>query len=220
VHNSRFTAHTEVLKAQFASRSEAGRYAANQRWNGHMNPALASRLQAGLAQMRRSGGSVDFVSVGSTEDRMLIAGQRGMVMRTLAEVADRVSGDEVATERIRLVMQDVDGLFGQALTDRKNSLRVATLRLGDRVGAVALIHDTFGGPVVFDFLSTGLVDKAGSALFASIVEDATRQGKRTVGVYPDEGSEGFWRSMGFANLEHDELGNPTDKLELILGGAS
>lgn len=207
---------TPTEKARFGSRSEAGRYAANMRWQRSGVKGDVSDPVGALNSLLSSGYSVETVA----GDDLIGVGRIRKEASVAFEAARRVTGgDDRRAGNFNLVKA---GLNAGTKNDNHIVLKdpqgrvagVMTVRvtnesdLGSGIPRNALYIETLG--------TTGLVRGAGTALIGSAIEIGRSQGKKFVQLMSFERAVPFYEKLGFKKFRTDTLGRATNDMELAI----
>lgn len=202
-------------KARFGSRSEAGRYAANMRWQragvtGEMGDpvgVLNNLLSQGYTVSKVDG--TDLAGMGRLKKEVRASFEEAIHM-------DRKNGDRRRAGYNLVKM----GLLGSGDQESHLVLKDAS----GRVAGVATV--TFGfkgdtrtavpenGAYIQTIGTTGLVRGAGTALIGQVISDARSQGKKVVQLESYDSAVPFYEKLGFKKFRLGNLGEKTNEMEL------
>ena len=204
-----------MQKGRFGSRSEAGRYAANMRWQGQGKAGEGAMIGGGASLQSLLDQGYTITKVGGADPAIRSIAQDASVAFNAA--ISKSSKQNAQKRRVAWNLVKSGLLAGSpedthiVLKDPKGRLAgVATVTYGTDVGSkgnarVAYIQ-TLG--------TTGVTKGAGRALVEQVIADARSKGLASVQLESYDSAVGFYEKLGFQKFRLNTLGEYTREMEL------
>ena len=218
-----------MRKASFASRSEAARYAANERWKGHQKEAEAGKgagAKSTLAQsiveatetLKKAGITVRVVEMDNSQSKEMqsLSEELRLKVEKSAKIISKSKNFAPLTqerwffEAVNLMKASVK-VQDDSLMPRKVFIIVAE-KGNAIVGAMRFVPDFFKEKA--KHLQEGEIPSAGSlrvvkgvgvAMFGEAIKIAARTGTGKIKIEALNTAESFWKSVGFKRVKNAKL---------------
>jgi len=203
-------------KGRFGSRSEAGRYAANMRWQRAGVTGEITSPEGALKSLLASGYTIETVkgtdpAVGRLRKDASVAFQASIEASPKKDqVRRRTSWNLVKAALLtggeddrHIVLRDPQGRMAGMATVVYGSEQVGT-KVNPRVAYLEALG------------TTGLVRGAGSALLGQVVSEAKSRGLSSVQLVSYDNAIPFYEKLGFKQFRLDNLGYRTNDMELSI----